>query len=84
MMITEATIIYVDVIGSRERHLMPADAICVHDSCYRLLHSSPDQEHFPWAFAKGDIVRCEPMTFAPGEAGLRAVELCAEGVRPVD
>ena len=49
----------------------PVEARAVGEDIYELSGSVPSEER--WAFQPGDLVACEPHTFAGGEQGLVAV-----------
>jgi hypothetical protein len=70
------TLVFVDVVGFPGGNLTPVRAAHEHGSCYQLLESSSDPEHFVWAFERGTTVRCERREFSEGEFDLVAVGSC--------
>jgi hypothetical protein len=70
------TLVFVEVEGIPGGGLAPVRAARQHGSCYRLLESSSDPEHFVWKFAEGVTVQCERRKFSEGEYDLVAVATC--------
>ena len=71
-------IVYLEVRGAKPRQRMPCLAAHLHGSCFRLLGSSPDPEHLPWAFREGDAVSCEEHVFSDDdERGWVVVDHCS-------
>lgn len=64
--------IYMPLLNEGVDVWRPVEATPISQDTYRVDGEVPDGEE--WAFASGQIVRCELKTFGSGEARLTAVE----------
>jgi hypothetical protein len=67
-------IIHVELLDEGTKVWRPVEALHVDATHYRIESVNADLEDETWRFQHGDVVRCEPFTFAGGEVGLVAVE----------
>ncbi len=69
-------LVYVNVIGFPGGNLEPVEALHVHGECFKILGENDDNEHFPWEFVTGEVVKCENVKFYEDESGLVTKSKC--------